>query len=450
MRKKTINNFIEQARKVHGEKYDYSKSIYVGSLDKLCIICPNHGEFWQIADNHLHGAECPECRRMAKRSTTEQFINKCREIYGDFYNYSKVEYTGNKNKVRVICPKHGEFRVTPNNHLRGSRCPSCYGTPKKSKEQFITEARKVHGDKYDYSKVEYYGTSEKVLIICSDHGEFWQTPYSHLAGRQCPLCSNHFKYDQKSFIGKSKSVHKDKYDYSKVKFKDVHKEVSIICPIHGEFWQKPSVHIRGYGCPACGGSERLTTKEFIKRANKIHDGKYDYSKVNYINYSTKVCIICPEHGEFWQVPNNHLFGSGCPGCIESLLEDNIRKLLTVKKLVFEAQKTFDWLKYRKKMFLDFFLPEYSIAIECQGRQHFGPSDYYGGIAEYQLVKTRDEKKKELCEKHGIKVLYYSNLGIHYPYNVIERKDLLLKAIKVGASSDSTLWKDPELPFIFDD
>jgi hypothetical protein len=104
----------------------------------------------------------------------------------------------------------------------------------------------------------------------------------------------------------------EKYDYSKVKFEHVNKHVCIICPEHGEFWQKPGIHLRGYGCPICGGSKRLTNEEFIEKARLVHEDKYDYSKVNYINTSTKVCIICPEHGEFWQTPNSHLFGAGCP------------------------------------------------------------------------------------------------------------------------------------------
>ena len=185
MRKKTLGEFIYEARKVHGEKYDYSKVFYESSLKKVCIVCPEHGEFWQIPYNHLKGAQCPKCRAMSSRSNKEKFVAKCREVYGDLYDYSKVEYVHNKQKVCVICPKHGEFWVTPNNHMRGSRCPACYGTPKKTLEQFIEEARKIHGDKFDYSKVEYDGLGIKVCIVCPEHGEFWQTPYVHLRGGQC-------------------------------------------------------------------------------------------------------------------------------------------------------------------------------------------------------------------------------------------------------------------------
>lgn len=449
MRKRSLSEFIFEARKVHGDKYDYSRVVYESSVKRVCIICPEHGEFWQIADGHLRGAGCPKCSALSRRSNIDNFIKTCRELYGDYYDYSKVKYVHSKEKVCIICPKHGEFWMTPNAHMRGHRCPKCYGTPKKTKEQFIEQAKKIHGDKYDYSKVNYVTNKEKVCIICPIHGEFWQTPFCHLKGRPCPSCRKVLRITQESFIERCTMIHHGKYDYSKVKYEHANKRVCIICPEHGEFWQKAGIHLRGYGCPICGGSQRLTTEEFIEKANKVHENKYDYSKAEYVNTSTKVCIICPEHGEFWQTPNSHLFGAGCPACPQSALEEKMRKLLTAQGIRFEAEKSFSWLRSRKKMFIDFFLPDYSVAIECQGRQHFAPSDYYGGQEEFELVVERDAKKKELCEKHGIKMLYYSNLGIDYPYPVYEDFGILLDAIK-NSDTNPNLWRDPEIPFVFDD
>lgn len=451
VRKLTTSEFIKRARNIHGNKYDYSKVEYIGAVNKVCIICPKHGEFWQSPSNHTHGAGCEKCYREMLKSTTAAFVAKAIAIYGNKYDYSKVEYKGNKDKVIVICKKHGEFLVSPNSHLRGSECPTCYGTPKKTTEQFINEAIAKHGNKYDYSKVEYQGNKKKVCIICPEHGEFWQGAAAHLNGAGCPACSNCEKIDSQSFIRRSQIIHNMKYDYSKVEFQGLKKEVVIICPEHGEFLQKPYNHIRGYGCQLCGGSLRLTNEDFIKKANKIHKGKYDYTKVNYVNTSTKVCIICPEHGEFWQTPNNHLFGVGCPACTQSQLEEEVRELLTIHKISFEAQKTFPWLRFKKKMFLDFFLPEYGIAIECQGRQLFGPSDYYGGMEEFKIEQQRDTKKKELCESHDITMIYYSHLGIDYPYDVIESSGLLIKAIKdKGILKNLKKWLNPQLELEFKD
>ena len=124
------------------------------------------------------------------------------------------------------------------------------------------------------------------------------------------------KLTKGEFIKKARDKHGDKYDYTNVKYDNAHTKVCIICKEHGEFWQQPNSHLNGNGCPKCGGTGRLTKETFIKKANEVHDGKYDYTKVHYVNSKTKVCIICnkPNHGEFWQVANEHLKGHGCPKC----------------------------------------------------------------------------------------------------------------------------------------
>ena len=445
----TKDVFIERAHHRHDGRYDYSKVEYHGLDIPVRIICPIHGEFLQKPSGHMNGNGCPKCFGTPK-STTEDFIKKAREIYGDRYDYSKVKYKGNKEKVCIICPEHGEFWMSPNNHLRGHRCPGCFGTPKLTTKQFIARAKEIHGELYDYSKVDYQGLSKKVCIICRDHGEFWTSPACHLNGHQCPQCSGVQKITVPIFIERCTERHNGKYDYSNVQFDSLQDFVKIICPEHGEFWQRANVHYRGYGCPICGGSKRLTNEEFIEKAKLVHEDKYDYSKVQYKNTATKVCIICPEHGEFWQTPNNHLFGAGCPTCPESNMEGEIRHLLLSNNIAFEQEKGFVWLKYNRHMFLDFFLPEYGLAIECQGRQHFFPSRLFGGEEFYKLTIERDTIKKKLCEEHGIRILYFSNVHIDYPYHVFESMRLLLKAIKEkGVVSDSSLWCNKQLALDFE-
>ena len=217
------------------------------------------------------------------------------------------------------------------------------------------------------------------------------------------------------FIERARKIHGNKYDYSKTEYVNAENKVCIICPEHGEFWQRPANHLSGKGCPVCGEIKRkagakLTTEQFIEKAKKIHGDKYDYSKVNYVGTTTKVCIICPEHGEFWQKPYAHLNGHGCPGCAESKLEREVNLFLTNKRIQFERQKTFEWLKRDKNMFLDFFLPEQKIAIECQGEQHFREGNWCKTREEnkeqLKLNKERDLLKKTLCEENGISVLYF--------------------------------------------
>lgn len=195
--------------------------------------------------------------------------------------------------------------------------------------------QKNHGDKYDYSKVIYDGNKKKIKIICPIHGEFLQLPASHLKGTGCPACSGREKITKGLFLKKSKLNHTISYDYSKVDFKDSHEKVRIICSVHGEFWQTASYHMYGGNCPKCTGGVRLSKEDFIKKAKAVHGDKYDYSKVVYKNYSTKVEIICKEHGAFLQTPNNHLFGAGCPTCPQSNLEGELRQFLIRNQIKFE-------------------------------------------------------------------------------------------------------------------
>lgn len=448
--KSTTEEFIKKAKEIYGERYDYSKVVYKGNKEKVCIICPEHGEFWMSPNNHLRGHRCPGCFGTPKL-TTEQFIERAREVHGNLYDYSMVDYQGLQKKVCLVCPEHGEFWTTPDSHLQGHRCPYCYGKLKLTTEQFLSRTKAVHQGRYDYSKVDYQGLNKKVCIICREHGEFWMTPASHLQGHGCPVCSGTQRITVPIFIERCTKIHNGKYDYTFVDFKHLQDFVKIICPIHGEYWQRALVHYRGYGCPICGGSKRLTNEEFIEKARLVHEDKYDYSKVQYKNTSTKVCIICPEHGEFWQTPNNHLFGAGCPTCPESNMESAIRHLLLTNNIVFEQEKGFDWLIYNRHMYLDFFLPEYGVAIECQGGQHFFPSKLFGGEDFYKLTVERDMIKKKLCEEHGIRILYYSNAHIDYPYPVFESMRMLLKAIKEkGIVEDSFIWGDRQLSFDFED
>lgn len=191
-------------------------------------------------------------------------------------------------------------------------------------EQFVAKAKSVHGEKFDYSETEYVNNSTKICIICPTHGESWILPRQHLIGFGCRKCGYDARKKKQpkstaSFVTDAKSVHGDKYDYSETVYTGLGKKISFICPEHGEVSVIAGNHLRGHGCPKCGISRRTkrqlpTTESFITRATQVHNGKYDYSKSVYKDSKTKLCIICPEHGEFWQTPNNHLKGVECPKC----------------------------------------------------------------------------------------------------------------------------------------
>ena len=306
---------------------------------------------------------------------------------------------------------------------------------RKTKEEFIADARKVHGNKFDYTKVEYINNKTKVCIICPIHGEFWQYPQDHTKGVGCSKCNGGVSHSNEEWLEKFKKVHGERYFYN---IKDTDKlsaysKIEIICPKHGKFYQNCMNHSLGQGCHLCADEysaiKRSNTKEqFITNARKVHCDKYDYSKVKYINNHIEVCIICPIHGEFWQKPNVHLLNHGCPKCVCSRLETEIVNCLEDNKIEYIHQANKKILPWLKKQSLDFYLPNYDVAIECQGGQHFNSVEWFGGVDALRKTIERDKRKRKLCEENGIKLLYYSNLDIEYPYFVYKNKQELIKAI----------------------
>jgi len=180
-------------------------------------------------------------------------------------------------------------------------------------------------------------------------------------------------------------------------------KINIVCFEHGEFEQKSGNHMRGDGCPKCSG-HFMDTEYFIEKAKKVHGDKYDYAKVDYIDSQTKVSIICSEHGEFEQQPNNHLFDNGCPICKESKGEKTINKLLTESGIDFTPQYKFDDCRNILPLPFDFYLPEYNTCIEYQGRQHYIPIKLWGGDEALKDTQFRDNIKKVYCKKNDIPLI----------------------------------------------
>lgn len=295
------------------------------------------------------------------------------------------------------------------------------------KEEFIEK----HGDKYDYSLITdeiYKNSSTKLPIIChnldfdgNEHGIFYQDRKHHLRGHGCPKCAKSgIKYTNESFIKMMKHIHPNLL-FDMCDYKNSHTPIIVGCKKHGYF-NIPPYYLTHYkfGCPKCGNStkssQRLSNNdEFIEKANKKYGYKYDYSKVDYYRSNVIVTIICHnkdkngnEHGEFYQTPNTHLMGSGCPKCQMSLLESKIYCVLNENSIKNEYEKKFDWLGNQS---LDFYLPEYNIAIECQGTQHYFPSDFGSNKKTkeemFEYVIKCDRKKYELCKEHGIDIIYFS-------------------------------------------
>ena len=227
-------------------------------------------------------------------------------------------------------------------------------------------------------------------------------------------------------IADFREVHGDRYDYSKVDYVNVHTKVTIICPEHGEFWQRPSSHKGGFGCHECGMNlqkdryrQNFTTKKFIKQFQKAHGDRYDYSKVDYVDSKTKVVIICPEHGEFTQLIFNHRKGQRCPECAKSqIAEPLFRECLETfisrfGKFEFPNTRP-DWLRNPEtgyKMELDCYNEELGLAFELQGRQHYKPIKHWGGEKGFARTIRRDIHKRTECMKHGVELFRIDNRPI---------------------------------------
>ena len=307
------------------------------------------------------------------KMTTEELIIRLNIVHNNKYDYSGTEFINWKSRIKVICYKHGEFTPFIHNHLKGSGCQKCQREipPVKSKEQsaFIEEAIAKHGKKYDYSKTKYVNKRTKLIIICKEHGEFLQFPGNHLNGAGCNKCKG-------KLISKAKSM----------------------------------------GC-----------EEFISKSKIVHVNIYDYSKIKYIDYTTIVEIICPYHGSYFQKPIHHLRGCGCPVCNFSKGELKIKSWLEENGVEYEKEKTFKDLYHmniKNKLRFDFYIKNKNLCIEFDGEQHFRPNRFRGvkkndAIDDFKNVVYRDGLKDQYCKDNNISLL-------RIPYTEIKNINSILK------------------------
>jgi len=282
MSKITTSQFIEKARRKHSNFYDYSKSVYTGSLSKLTITCPEHGDFEQLASDHANvGKGCPQCGRSKAtpaRLTKEQFLNKARAVHGHTYDYDKLIYVGSKKPVIITCPQHGDFEQLAGSHLRGRGCPKCHKgrthskykakSKEQRKQEWLDCVRRKHEDLYDYSHVNYVNQTTPVDIICPKHGVFSQTPNNH-KNCKCPKCAQESRKSMREksideWVSDFKRVHEDRYRYENLP-PDLHCKdfLEVTCPIHGKFTQQVYVHAGGFGCPRCSNKVSRPESELV-------------------------------------------------------------------------------------------------------------------------------------------------------------------------------------------
>lgn len=347
---------------------------------------------------------------MGKKKTTEQFIEDARKVHGDKYDYSKSIYVDSRTKVEIICPIHGVFWQLPNTHLRGANCKAC-SIEHKSKERcytteyFIEQAKSVHENKYSYEHTVYQKCNIKVIITCPIHGDFEQTPTCHLQGQGCPKCGEINRCDAhrtkwEDLLNRFKEIHGDKFEYDQNGYRSINDKIKIFCKKH-KFWfdQQITHHLDGRGCPVCNGGRKWTTEMFILKARDIHGDKYDYSKVCYKTKEDRVEIVCPKHGSFWQRAHDHICGCGCPRCRPFRTQERIYSFLknTFPNECWLWEASPDWLGTQR---FDVYCERINLAIEYNGEQHYFPVEVFGGELEHFKCVERDKLKKQLCKENN--------------------------------------------------
>lgn len=351
----TLEGFIEKAKQAHGNKYDYSKVDYINNKTKVCIICPEHGEFWQRPDEHLKGRGCPYCVP-TKHYTTQEFIQKANKVHNNFFRYNKTKYVNARTKVIVTCPMHGDFEIKPNNHLQGQGCAKCYR--EKIEHEITLQLQKGKSTKrLDSHKITKY--------INQTYGNLYSTEFVEYTNNKTPIKLYCHETD---FNGKE----------------------------HGLFTISPSHLLDGEGCPKCGKNKTLTNEEFKAKANFVHGNKYGYNNTEYRTTHGLVSITCPIHGEFMQSPANHLRGQGCPKCgiLYSNAEMEIYKYIV--SLIGEENVILHDKTLLNGKELDIYIPDYHLAIEYNGSLWHS--------TKYKEDKNYHLNKYLLCKEQGIQLL----------------------------------------------
>lgn len=344
IRKERKNSFIERSKIKHNNFYTYDNVVYVNNKTEVMITCPNHGNFSQIPNSHLKGHGCRKCSNEKRKlnNDLDKLLIKMNKIHDNKYEYPNLTFNKNDDIIKIICPNHGEFSQRLSDHLSEHGCPVCGGTKPHTKESFTKEAYIIHDNFYGYKNVIYVDNKTVVKITCPKHGDFPQTPNSHLSGHGCPICINR-KSNQEEYIKKAKITHNDYYSYN----------------------------------------------------NLIYNGSDKY-----------VIITCPEHGDFSQRAAGHLQGFGCGKCNKSKGEREIEKYLFKNNIKYVCQKKFNDCKNIHHLKFDFYLPDYNLCVEYDGEYHYKKIFENNNLEKQKLRdKIKDDYCKN-NNIHLLRIPYY--------------------------------------------
>lgn len=388
---------------------------------------------------------------MRPRRTKDDFVKLAIAATNGRYDYSKTVYVNARTPVVVTCPAHGDFTVTPYHHTNGALCKLCAMEElsrrfTSSTEEFVRKAIALHGDKYLYGNVAYTSSSSKVNITCRKHGDFPQTPNSHLNGSGCPKCKNEklsaLKIKSNSdFIAEAKIAHGDRYGYEKTLYTGDQKPVVITCKVHGDFEQDPRSHALGFGCSKCGHlitaeKTKCGTEEFVRLAVETHGDTYDYTDTVCNGIMQPLSISCRTHGPYRQLAKLHITGSGCPKCAAARQSSAGEKELAeyIRELGFTAEGNVRGLLADQRKEIDILVTAKGLAIEFNGNYYHseaggkGRSYHKDKLEDMQAavgsaLMIRDDLFREKPDL--IKSVLAARLGVAMPVVAARKCDVLV-------------------------
>ncbi len=484
----TTAEWITRAKQIHGSRFDYAKSEYIGAHKPIVIVCRAHGDFIQRAGKHLEGQGCRRCNSDSQLKSLEDFVRDAERVHGFFYDYSKVELCSTHQEVIIICPQHGEFRQAPVKHQAGQGCKKCNSGEVWDGDDFIRKATQAHASRYDYTEVVYVRSGEPVRINCKTCNKtFLQRPNAHLRGAGCPYCAGKMKWSDDAFREFLCEAHNGEIisleEYSST---GAPIRVRHIC---GHEWTTTANRVvtQRKGCKRCADDrQRMTEDEFTRRLVERHNAeivaldKYSQSKrrirVKHLKcgkewlVEPRVVLRCGCHdcanrksdmefraelkkvhwgeieaiepyqtgrhsilvrhkcGQEWRVNPVDLVakGTGCPWCASSRSNREITRILSLNNITFSAEVRFDTCRDKIQLPFDFCLSDHNVLIEYDGEQHFQAIDYWGGEAGLADRKKKDQIKNRWATENRFR-LY----RIRYDEDLETRLSAILKEIGQG-------------------